>query len=234
MAYEDYQDPQASPLAKLYPGGSATFQERPTGRVGGGLLGLGGGGGSGIPPTGPLGPGEESIGAGSPPQAAPNADGTLPTNTRQQSLQQVQQAYSTPSRMPGDMGFLNSLLSQSSQAPSASDPIMAGAFGAGRVADQRNIDRQRAALAEQLGSQGLGQSGAMDTRTGAIQQRVGEQQALRESGMLYDESNARRNALLQALGLDQSRYQGDNDMGYRLAALQANLNQNAVQPFFNY
>ncbi len=132
------------------------------------------------------------------------------------------------------MGYLNGLLQQSSQAPSASDPIMAGAFGAGRVADQRNIDRQRAALAEQLGGQGLGQSGAMNTRTMGIQQRVGEQQALRESGMLYDESNARRNALLQGLGLDQNRYQGDNDLGYRLAALEAQLNQNAVQPFFSY
>lgn len=157
--------------------------------------------------------------------------GALPTNTRQQNLQQVQAAYAQP-RMPGDMGALNGLISQSSSPVSASDPIMAGAFGAGRVADQRNIDRQRAALAEQLGSQGMGDSGAMNTRTGAIQQRVGESQALRESGMLYDEGNARRNALLQALGLDQSRYAGDNDIGMRIAALEAMLNNQAVQPFF--
>jgi hypothetical protein len=100
------------------------------------------------------------------------------------------------------------------------------------VADQRNIDRQRAALAEQLGGAGLGSSGAMNTKTGAIQQRVGEQQALRESGMLMDENSARRNALLQALGLDQSRYAGDNNIGVRLAELEAMLNGQAVQPLF--
>ncbi len=212
--YADYFDAQNRPLnqplpqqpgAGLWaPGGSSTFDEGAAARPGGAVA-----------PT-------------------VNGAGQLPTNTRSQNLAQVQQAYAAAPRMPGDMGYLNGLLSQSSQAPSASDPIMAGAFGAGRVADQRNIDRQRAALAEQLGGQGLGQSGAMNTRTMGIQQRVGEQQALRESGMLYDESNARRNALLQGLGLDQNRYQGDNDLGYRLAALEAQLNQNAVQPFFSY
>jgi hypothetical protein len=163
------------------------------------------------------------------PQAPP---GALPTNTRQQALGDVQQAYAQPTRMPGDMGFLNQLLGQSSQPASASDPVLAPAMAAGRVADQRNIDRQRSALAEQLGGAGLGSSGGMNTRLGGIQQQVGEQAALRESGMVMDESNARRNALLQALGLDQGRYQGDNDLGYKLAALEAQLNQNAVQPFF--
>jgi hypothetical protein len=130
------------------------------------------------------------------------------------------------------MGALNGLLQQSASPVSENDPSIAPAFAAGRVADTRNIERQRAALAEQLGGAGLGSSGAMQTKTMGIQQRVGEQQALRESGMLYDESNARRNALLQALGLDQSRYQGDNQIGAQLAALEAQLNQNAVQPFF--
>jgi hypothetical protein len=162
------------------------------------------------------------------PQAPP---GALPTNTRQQALQGVQEAYQQPTRMPGDMGFLNSLLSQSSQPASASDPILAPAMAAGRVADQRNIDRQRSALAEQLGGAGLGSSGGMNTRLGGIQQQVGEQAALRESGMVMDESNARRNALLQALGLDQGRYQGDNNLGIRLAELEAQMNRDALGAF---
>jgi hypothetical protein len=162
------------------------------------------------------------------PQAPP---GALPTNTRQQALGDVQQAYAQPTRMPGDMGFLNSLLSQSSQPASANDPILAPAMAAGRVADQRNIDRQRSALAEQLGGAGLGSSGGMNTRLGGIQQQVGEQAALRESGMVMDESNARRNALLQALGLDQGRYQGDNSLGVRLAELEAQMNRDALGAF---
>ncbi len=216
MAYADYQqDP-----TKFYPGGTPTFNEGA--QAGQGPMSL-------IGPNAMAGPMQPQT-----PAPTVNGAGQLPTNTRSQNLAQVQQAYATPPRAPGDMGYLNGLLSQSSQAPSASDPIMAGAFGAGRVADQRNIDRQRAALAEQLGNQGLGQSGAMNTRTQGIQQQVGEQQALRESGMLYDESNARRNALLQGLGLDQSRYQGDNQLGYQLAALEAQLNGQAVQPFLSY
>jgi hypothetical protein len=78
-------------------------------------------------------------------------------------------------RMPGNMDFLNNLLQQSSSPVSASDPTIAPAFAAGRVADQRNIDRQRASLAEQLGGSHLGDSGAMQTKTSGIQQRVGEQ-----------------------------------------------------------
>ena len=61
---------------------------------------------------------------------------------------------------------------------------------------------------------------------------MGESQALRESGQMLDEGSARRNALLQALGLDQGRYQGDTSAGVRLAELEALLNQQAVQPFF--
>jgi hypothetical protein len=161
-----------------------------------------------------------------PTQATPA--GALPANTRQSALQDVQAAY----RQPGDMGALNDLIGQSSAPVTAQDPLMQGAFAAGRVADQRNIDRQRAALAEQLGGAGLGSSGAMNTKTAGIQQRVGENQALRESGMLIDENSARRNALLQALGLDQSRYAGDNNVGVRLAELEAMLNGQAVQPLF--
>ena len=166
---------------------------------------------------------------GAQPQPPSQGPQPMPTNTRAQALQSVQQAYQ---RSPGDMGFLNQLLQQSSSPVSASDPMLAPAFAAGRVADQRNIDRQRAALAEQLGGAGLSSSGAMQNKVLGIQQRVGENQALRESGQMLDEGNAKRNALLQALGLDQSRYMGDNDLGYRLAALEAQLNQNAVNPFF--
>lgn len=230
MAYGDYQDAGANPTQskqgwRIQPGENTGF----------------------MPPNLPhLGSATTGIGAaGSGMATSPFGNGQMPQGTRQQALQTVQQAYATPmgggmagptgaggGRMPGDMGYLNQLLGQSAAPVSASDPTIAPAFAAGRVADQRNIDRQRAALAEQLGASGLGSSGAMQTKVGGIQQRVGEQQALRESGMLYDEGNARRNALLQGLGLDQSRYQGDNELGYRLAALEAQLNQGAMQPFF--
>jgi hypothetical protein len=163
-----------------------------------------------------------------PAPAQPTPAGTLPPSTRQSALQDVQAAY----RQPGDMGALNGLIGQASAPVSAQDPMLSGAFAAGRVADQRSFDRQRAALAEQLGGAGLGSSGAMNTKLGGLQQRMGESQALRESGQMLDEGSARRNALLQALGLDQGRYQGDTSAGIRLAELEALLNGQAVQPFF--
>jgi hypothetical protein len=52
--------------------------------------------------------------------------------------------------------------------------------------------------------------------------------------MLYDEGNARRNALLQALGLDNQRYSFDNDMGMRMLLAEMQANQGAMSPFFNY
>lgn len=215
MAYGDYQDQTFNQnIAKLYPGGSAGFDESAYAR-----------------PAGPYAP--MPTPAPSTP-VAPDSNNNLPTNTRQQNLQQVQQAYAQPTRMPGDMGFLNDLLSQSSQAPSANDPLMRNVFAAGRVADQRTFDRQRAALAEQLGARGLGSSGALDTGVNKFRQQIGENQAARESGMLYDEGNARRNALLQALGLDQSRYTADQGYGIDLARLEAALNGQAVQPFLSY
>src|SRR5690349_24116746 len=107
--------------------------------------------------------------------------------------------------MPGDMGFLNGLLQQSSQAPTADDPIMHGAFAAGRVADQRNIDRQRAALAEQLGAYGMGDSGAFNTKLGGIQQRVGEQQALRERSEEHTSELQSRRDLVCRLLLEKKK-----------------------------
>jgi len=213
MAYADYQSPQVGALLNQQQQPKLGFTDaRPYGGIAGSAYGLGGG----------FSAGQTTV--------APDSNNQLPTNTRQQNLQQVQQAYAQ--RMPGDMGYLNGLLDQSAQAPTADDPIMRGAFAAGRVADQRLFDRQRAALAERLGSQGLGSSGAMNVGAEKYRQQIGENQALRESGMLYDESNARRNALLQALGLDQGRYGIDQNLGVDLARLESQLNQNALQPFF--
>lgn len=161
----------------------------------------------------------------------------MPPSTRADALQQVQNAYSAPtSYMPGNaLGMYGGgLLEQLNSPVSAQDPNLRGILAAGNVADTRSIDRQRAALAERLGGQGLGDSGAMSTKTMGIQQRVGEAGAARDAGLLFDESQARRQALMQLLGMDQQRYSFDQSAGIDLARLEALLNQQATQPLLGY
>lgn len=164
---------------------------------------------------------------------APTGDPSpLPTNTRAQALSQVQQAYQ--GRMPGQMDALNNALTQFASPVGLNDPGLAPALRAGAGADQRSFERQRAALAETLGANGLGDSGAFNTQLLNIGQRVGEAGAQRDAGLVYDEMGNRRNALLSALGMDQQRYTFDNDLGMRMAALEAQLNQSALAPFLTY
>lgn len=134
-------------------------------------------------------------------------------------------------RMPGQMDALNSAITNFQQPVGLNDPGLAPALRAGAGADQRSFERQRAALAEALGANGLGDSGAFNTQLQNIGQRVGEAGAQRDAGLVYDEMGSRRNALLSALGMDQQRYNVDNDLGLRLAQLEAMLNGQAMQPF---
>lgn len=173
------------------------------------------------------------------PQAptAPSPDGTLPTNTRQQALQSVQQAYQAPTQYSPGQGLgmhMGSFLNQMASAPSLSDSAMQPVVAAGRMADQRGFDRQRAALMEQLGAQGLGDSGGANVGVSKLRQQMGESQAMRESGLLLDETQARRQALLAGLGLDSNRYQFDNNLGFQMAQLQNLMNNQAMAPFLQY
>jgi hypothetical protein len=180
------------------------------------------------PMKGPL----DGMGAGTAPvaqQPQQSAAGMAPVTTRQDALQNVQQAYQ--GRMPGQMDALNAQLTGLAQPVGLNDPGLAPALRAGQMGDQRNFERQRSALAELLGAQGLGDSGAMNTQTLGIAQRIGEQGAARDAGLVYDEMGSRRNALLGALGMDQSRYAHDNQIGLQLSQLEALLNQQAMQPF---
>lgn len=127
--------------------------------------------------------------------------------------------------------FLGDFLGKQAATPSLNDSTLQPIVAAGRLADQRAFDRNRAALAEQLGAAGLGNSGAMNTGVGKFRQQMGETQALRESGLLQDETDKRRAALLSGLSQDASRYQFDQDAGLQLAKLEALLNGEAVQPF---
>jgi hypothetical protein len=162
-------------------------------------------------------------------QPQQSAAGPMPVTTRQDALQQVQQAYQ--GRMPGQMDALNAQLTGLAQPVGLNDPGLAPALRAGQMGDQRNFERQRSALAELLGAQGLGDSGAMNTQTLGIAQRIGEQGAARDAGLVYDEMGGRRQALLGALGMDQNRYQFDNKLGFDMAQLEALLNAQALQPF---
>lgn len=209
MAYSDYQNPN--------PQGQRQEPWRMPGGTGGNTFS----GGSVLP----------VMGGAMPTQPAPQGGSApLPTNTRQQALQSVQQAYA--GRMPGQMDALNGVLGQLGQPVGLKDPGLAPALQAGANADQRSFERQRAALAEVMGANGLGDSGAMNTKLLGIGQRIGESGAARDASLVYDEMGSRRNALLSALGMDQNRYEFDNSLAMQLAALEAQLNQQALSPFF--
>lgn len=174
-------------------------------------------------------PGQTSTGQ----QSMPVGDGQqLPTNTRQQAVQNVQQAYA--GRMPGQMDALNSALSNFAAPVGLNDPSLQPALRAGAGADQRSFERQRAALAEVMGANGLGDSGGFNTQLQNIGQQIGEAGAQRDANLVYNEMGSRRNALLSALGLDQQRYNVDNDLALQLARLEAQLNTQAISPFLSY
>lgn len=215
MAYGSYAQPQRFPgLTNPRPPERDPYL--PQAQTGGGPADL-----QTFPSAGGLQPGAE-------PQPTGNGE-TVPTNTRQQALTNVQQAYQ--GRMPGQMDALNSALGQFQQPVGLTDPGIQPALRAGAGADQRSFERQRAALAELMGAQGLGDSGGFNTQVLGIGQKIGEAGSQRDAGLVYDEMGNRRNALLSALGMDQQRYNVDNDLAYRLAALEAQLNQQATQPF---
>ena len=189
-------------------------------------------------------PGQETAGLpGAPMAQAPVAplpadnqgiptDTTQPATGRQQALQNVQQAYA--GRMPGQMDALNTALTGLQNPVDMNDRGIAPAIRAGAMGDQRNFERQRGALAELLGANGVGDSGAMNTQTLGIGQRIGEAGAARDASLVYDEMGGRRNALLQALGMDQNRYQFDQGAGMDLAKFQALLNQQAMGQLTGY
>lgn len=154
-----------------------------------------------------------------------------PTTGRQQALNTISQSYAAPtSYMPGNaLGMMGgNLFSQLSATPSLTDSTLAPAVAAGRLSDDRTMNKQRAIIAEQMGAQGLGNSGAENAAVRSAQQGIGEQAAMRDAGLLRDESQQRRAALLQALGLDQNRYQFDNTLGFNFANLQQQANQQAL------
>ena len=157
--------------------------------------------------------------------------------------------------------YLNQILEQASRPVSIDDEQFQPIVKAGRLGDQRNIERRRAALAERLAAQGLGDSGTMETGIQGIYQDVGESASQREAQLLANELQNRRAQLMQGLSMamqsgnfqqaqalqqqlaaidaqmrsyqfdanrSDRRYEFDNDLGYRLAALQAQLN---AQPF---
>lgn len=171
--------------------------------------------------------------------------------------------------------YLDGVLSSASKPVDIADPQFAPIVKAGRLSDQRQLEQRRAALAERLASEGLGDSGAFNAKLSGIQQQIGEGGSMREANLMVGELQNRRQQMMQALALAQSsgnfqqaqalqqqlaaidtqmntmrldesarqfdenlglgygqlgqqRYAFDNDLGFRLAALQAQLN---AQPF---
>jgi hypothetical protein len=141
-------------------------------------------------------------------------------------------------------------LGTAGQPVSATDPNLSPILQAQRATAQRTAERQRSALAGRASGMGLSNSGAMDTGLLGIEQQRGEAEMQGLSSVMGAEQQQRRQMLMgllnpalalgdsqatqnisQQLGIMGSQLDQSNtydDAGYRLAALEALLNQQAL------
>lgn len=137
-----------------------------------------------------------------------------------------------------------------SQPVSASDPGVSGLLQANRLTAQRTAERQRSALAERAATQGLSNSGAFDTGVLGVEQQRGANEMAANAQVIGNEVQQRRTLLqglltqalqmgdaqsaqsiqqqLQILGMQLGQSNTYDQQGYNYAALQAQLNGQAI------
>ena len=108
---------------------------------------------------------------------------------------------STSTGEPGIREMLMTLLGQLDDPVTADDSILAPQLAAQRLSSQRAFDRDRAAAAERRAFQGLGDSGAMETDIRGLEEGRAERDLGFQTDLIADESQDRRSALMQMLGL---------------------------------
>lgn len=101
----------------------------------------------------------------------------------------------------GIRAILMDLLGKLDDPVTADDPMLAGQLASNRLASQRTFDRDRAAAAERRAYQGLGDSGAMETDIRGLEEGRAERDLAFEGDAIRDESQDRRDALMQMLGV---------------------------------
>lgn len=145
-------------------------------------------------------------------------DGSVPPAAPQQQPDPFRQQV---------QGALSKLLQRGFEAPTTNDPLISGQIGAFRSAQQRGLERSRAALAERAAARGTLPAGGFDAAVGGLEADRGFNEAQYESGLLAQEGQTRRQELLQAMQLAQ--VMGDNEaqrqLQERLATLDLSLRE---------
>ncbi|MPZ20130.1 MAG: hypothetical protein GEV06_19765 [Luteitalea sp.] len=147
---------------------------------------------------------------------------------------------------------LMEIIAQGNRTSSLSDPALAPAVQANRVALQRSADQQRAEAAERRAYDDSGGFGAKAFRgdVAGIAQRQGEAQGAYEGGLLLQQLESDRDRLMQGLNLaigigdaDSARalqlqlanLQAEIErerLGFNYTALQYQANRDSTLPFF--
>ncbi len=138
---------------------------------------------------------------------APAPQAPAPQPQQQAPAPQAQAAPQVSPIQQAFQGSLLSMLNQSQQPPSITDPALAAQSETFRASQQRSAERQRSALAERMAAQGFASGGAGGALDAGIQQ-IGAQRGLNEANfdaeLVGNEVSARRNELMQAMQLAAS------------------------------
>ena len=169
------------------------------------------------PPTGnttpPTTPGNISAGVTQPgATGSQNYPGGGPWNGG--NWQDLLQALTNRPRLPpsalqtqADAG-LGQLLGQLGQPVSITDPSLAGASNAFRAASERGLERARNIAAERANAGGTLNSGNFDNTVQSLAAATDQGIAANDAALVQGETEQRRQALLQALGLANTSAQG--------------------------
>lgn len=126
---------------------------------------------------------------------------TAPANTSTQTQGTTPPKTTTPTIQSQFRDSLLGMLQSSQTPPSLSDPTLAPAYRAYQGAQQRAYETNRAALAERAAATGDLESGGFDLGVRQLGEQRAQDTAGFGAGLLQQESNARRQALLSGLGL---------------------------------
>lgn len=158
--------------------------------------------------------------APAPPTGTPGT-GTAPQPSTPPAVDPIQQAYQTT---------LQQLMSGPSPAEAGMNAASSPAAAAYQLQQQRAEERQRALIAERNAAQGLSDSGAMETDILGLAQARGENEAAYVGQLAFQEQQARRQELMQAMTLAQQMgdQQAARDLQLMLANMDAGLRQQAL------
>jgi len=131
------------------------------------------------------------------------------------------------------MDAIMKLVGKSGEDVSAKDPIIAGPVGAYKAQEETGLRKSRGALAERAAAEGLNPggagSGAFDSALQAQQEQGARDVGQFQGNLMYGENDARRNALMRALGLGTQNQQFYDTMGMNIGNNEGMMNNEIMR-----